>query len=76
MDLEPDKVRELYLQKCTTEQHIELLENEIKLNEEKIAFYNNSRLFKDELKHKVMMERYKKHIEEKRNFITKLKKKL
>lgn len=76
MNLEPDKVREVYLQKCTPERHIELLEIEIKLNEEKMDFYNKARLFTDELKHKAMMQRYKNHIEDKRKMIMKLEKKL
>lgn len=49
-NLPEDTVRKLYIENCTPEQHIELLEIEINLNEEKISFYNKSPFYKDALK--------------------------
>lgn len=74
--LSRDPVRELYLEKCTPEQHIELLELEIKMNEEKMKFYDKSPLFKDELWQRAMMNRYKSHIQNKYIQIQKLSKKI
>jgi rubrerythrin len=71
-----DTVRDLYLSKCTPEQHIELLEIEIKMNEEKMKFYDKSRLYPDELKHRAMISGYQKHIDNKYSEIKKLKKKI
>jgi hypothetical protein len=75
-ELPKDTVRELYLEKCTPEQHIELLELEIKMNEEKMRFYDKSSFHKNPLEQIAMMNRYKKHIENKRLQIKKLQKKI
>jgi len=75
-ELPKDTVRELYLEKCTPEQHIELLELEIKNTEEQMRFYDKSNITKNPLEQKVMMNRYKSHIENKRVQIKQLQKKI
>lgn len=71
-----DPVRKLYLEKCTPQQHIELLEIEIKMNEEKMQFYEKSPLHKDQLQQRALISRYQKHIENKHLQIKNLKKKI
>lgn len=75
-DLPKDTVRELYLEKCTPEQHIELLELEIKNTEEQMNFYEKSPLKNDLLQQAIMKKRYQAHIENKRVQIKKLQKKI
>jgi len=71
-----DPVRELYLEKCTPEEHIQLLELEIKMNEEKIAFYNKSPLYKDQLQQLAMIQRHRNQVNSKLEQIKKLQKKI
>jgi hypothetical protein len=72
-NLPEDTVRKLYLSKCTPQQHIELLEIEIQLNEEKMAFQRKSPLYSDALKQAALMKRFENHIKDKHDQIKKLK---
>ena len=58
------------------EQQIEILENEIKLIEEKIYFYNKSPFFKDPLKQAGDISKYYKKIEEKNHSIHNAKRRI
>jgi len=75
-ELPKDTFRELYLEKCTPEQHIELLELEIKNTEEQMNFYEKSPLKNDLLQQAIMKKRYQAHIENKSLQIKKLQKKI
>jgi hypothetical protein len=74
--LPEDTVRKLYLEKCTPQQHIELLEIEIQLNEEKMAFQRKSPLYSDALKQAALMKRFENHNKDKQEQIKKLKAKI
>ena len=69
-----DSVRELYLEKCTPEQHIQLLELEIKNTEDQMQFYNKSPLTPNVIKQRIFQDKCKKHIENKYKQIKVLKK--
>lgn len=70
-----DPVRELYLEKCTPEQHIEILQQEIKLTQEQMEFYKKNPLTSNVMKQRIFDDKCKKHIENKYKQINELKKK-
>lgn len=71
---EPDTVRENYLEKCTDEQKIEILELEIKNLEDKIHYYSKSRFYTNEIKHLAFMNSLAERIKLKESQIKKLRK--
>jgi hypothetical protein len=72
----PDPVRDNYLKNCTIEQKIILFEMDIKNLETMISHYSKSRFYKDEIKHKIMMDKLSERIKLKESEIKKLKKDL
>lgn len=71
-----DPVRELYLEKCTPEQHLNILENEIKMNEEKVRFYTKNPFHVNGLKQKSMIDRHNVDIQNKYREIEKIQRKI
>lgn len=60
----------------TPEHEIEILELEIKLNEDKIRFYNNAPFYKDLLRQAIDIKKYNDRIADKYKQIAKLKKQI
>jgi hypothetical protein len=58
------------------EHELEILEFEIKLNEEKIRFYTNAPFYKDMLKQAIDIKKYNDRIADKYKQIAKLKKQI
>lgn len=58
----------------TPQHNIEMLEHEIKMNEDKIRFYTNAPFYKDQLKQAIDIKKYNDRIADKYKQIAKLKK--
>ena len=58
----------------TPQHNIEMLEHEIKMNEDKIRFYTNAPFYKDQLKQAIDIKKYNDRIADKHKQIAKLKK--